>query len=50
LPCGAAARIGRDPGVGRAPEVIMNNGHGFSSRMRYARKKTPEAVRAAGGQ
>ena len=39
-PCGAAARIRRDPDVGRASEVIMNNAHGFSTRMRYARKKT----------
>ena len=36
LPCGAAARIRRDPDVGWASKVIMNDGHGFSSRMRYA--------------
>src|ERR1700704_1276474 len=34
---GAAARHG-NPDVGRAPEVIMKNGHGLSSRMRYGEK------------
>jgi hypothetical protein len=51
LPGWAEARIGRDPDAGRAPEVIVNKAHGFSSRMRYCGKiGAGKAAGAADGQ